>query len=125
MRFTILRSALLISASLAYAADNSRNRTEKTEQTGIASFYSTRMDGRITASGQRFNNRSLTAAHRELPLGTRLRLTNTTNGRSVVVHVNDRGPFVKGREISVTRQAARQLGFIKAGTAAVKIVPVS
>jgi rare lipoprotein A len=82
-----------------------------------ASFYSTKFNGHRTASGQRFNSNALTAAHKTLPLGTRLKLTNPQNHRSVVVRVNDRGPFVKGRDISVTRAAARRLGFTRAGTA--------
>ena len=85
-------------------------------KTVTASFYSTRYNGRRTASGQRFSSSSLTAAHRSLPFGTRVKLTNVKNNRSVVVRVTDRGPFVKGREISVTRLAARRLGFIRAGT---------
>jgi len=88
-------------------------------KTVLASFYSPRFDGRLTASGERFNSNALTAAHRELPFGTKVKLTNVTNQKSVVVRVNDRGPNVKGREISVTRLAARRLGFTKAGTAQV------
>ena len=88
-------------------------------KTVTVSFYSARYDGRRTASGQRFSSNALTAAHRSLPFGTNVKLTNVTNKRSVVVRVNDRGPFVDGREISVTRQAAQRLGFIKAGTARV------
>jgi len=84
-----------------------------------ASFYSTRYNGRRTASGQRFNSNALTAAHRTLPFGTKVKVTNLSNNRSVVVRVNDRGPFVKGREISVTRLAARRLDFVRAGTARV------
>jgi rare lipoprotein A len=84
-----------------------------------ASFYSTRYNGRRTASGQRFSSNALTAAHRSLPFGTKVKLINVKNNRSVVVRVNDRGPFVKGREISVTRLAARRLGFIRAGTTGV------
>jgi rare lipoprotein A len=71
-----------------------------------ASFYSTRYNGRRTASGQRFSSNALTAAHRSLPFGTKVKLINVKNNRSVVVRVNDRGPFVKGREISVTRLLA-------------------
>ena len=88
-------------------------------KTVTASYYSTRYNGRRTASGQRFSSNALTAAHRSLPFGTKVKLTNVKNNRSVVVRVNDRGPFVKGREISVTRLAARRLGFIRAGTTGV------
>jgi rare lipoprotein A len=76
-------------------------------QTGIASVYS----GGITASGERASAYGLTAAHRTLPFGTLVRVTSRRNGRSVVVRINDRGPFVRGRVIDVTPAAARALGF--------------
>lgn len=87
----------------------------------ICSFYGRKYDGRVTASGKRFSNNSMTAAHRTFPMGTKLKLTNLANNKSVVVTVNDRGPFVKGRDISVTRRAAQELGFVKQGTARVSI----
>jgi len=77
---------------------------------GMASVYSTE-SGHRTASGGSLNPQGLTAAHRTLPFGTKVRVTNTSNGRSVVVTVNDRGPFVRGRVIDVTPAAARALGF--------------
>jgi rare lipoprotein A len=76
-------------------------------QTGIASIYS----GGRTANGERAAASGLTAAHRTLPFGTRVRVTNRLTGRSVVVRINDRGPFVRGRVIDVTPAAARALGF--------------
>ena len=95
----------------------------KTAASGTAkvSFYANRYNGRITANKERFSNNALTAAHRDLPFGTKLKLTNPANQRSVVVRVNDRGPFVKGRDISVTRRAARELGFTKTGLAEVNM----
>jgi len=90
-------------------------------ETGVCSFYARAYNGRLTASGARFDSNALTAAHREYPLGTRLRLTNLANNRSVVVTVNDRGPYVKGREISVTRRVARELGFLARGLTTVNI----
>lgn len=92
-----------------------------TADTGLCSYYSRRHDGHITAGGKRFNSNALTAAHRTYPMGTKLRLTNPANNKRVDVVVNDRGPFVKGRDISVTRRAARELGFIRQGVATVKI----
>jgi len=80
------------------------------EQAGIASVYS-HESGSNTASGQKLNTAALTAAHRNLPFGTKVKVTNTNNGRSVVVTINDRGPFVRGRVIDVTPAAARELGF--------------
>jgi rare lipoprotein A len=79
-------------------------------QSGIASVYSTESGSR-TASGVRLNPGALTAAHRSLPFGSKVRVTNRSNGRSVVVTVNDRGPFVRGRIIDVTPAGARALGF--------------
>ena len=85
---------------------------------GVASFYT---EGTRTASGQRFNPEDLTAAHPTLPFGTRLRVTNVSNGRSVIVRVNDRGPFVPGRVVDVSYSAAEELGMIGRGTAKVKL----
>lgn len=78
-------------------------------QAGMASVYG--YQGGRTASGQVANPRRLTAAHRSLPFGTRVRVTNRRNGRSVVVRINDRGPFIRGRIIDVTPAAAQALGF--------------
>jgi peptidoglycan lytic transglycosylase len=79
-------------------------------QSGIASVYSTE-SGSGTASGQKLNPGALTAAHRTLPFGTKVKVTNKSNGRSVVVTINDRGPFVSGRVIDLTPAGARALGF--------------
>lgn len=85
---------------------------------GVASFYS---EGARTASGEKFDPNELTAAHRTLPFGTRLRVTNVTNGRSVTVRVNDRGPFVAGRDVDVSYFAAERLGITERGVAKVKV----
>jgi len=82
---------------------------EAPAQSGIASVYS--YEGGRTASGERAHPSGLTAAHRSLPFGTEVRVTNRRNGHSVVVRINDRGPFVRGRVIDVTPAAARSLGF--------------
>ena len=88
---------------------------------GVASFYGRGFAGRPTATGERFNPGAMTAAHRTLPFGTRVRVTNTRNGRSVVVRINDRGPFIRGRVIDLSTAAARALGMINSGLAPVKI----
>jgi rare lipoprotein A len=85
---------------------------------GMASYYS---QGQRTASGVRFNPGALTAAHRSLPFGTRVRVTNRANGRSVVVTINDRGPFVGGRVIDLSRAAAQAISMTGAGVAAVSL----
>jgi len=79
-------------------------------QSGVASVYSTR-EGLKTASGARLSDGALTAAHRSLPFGSKVRVTNRRNGRTIVVTINDRGPFVRGRVIDVTPAGARALGF--------------
>ncbi len=78
-----------------------------------ASYYSDKFNGRKTASGSKFNNNKYTAAHRKLPFGTKLRLTNEVNGKSVIVEVTDRGPFTKSREIDITRRAFMELAHNK------------
>jgi rare lipoprotein A len=88
---------------------------------GIASYYGYDWAGNKTASGQRFNPEAMTAAHRSLPFGTRVRVTNTRNGRSVVVRINDRGPYIRGRVIDLSSGAARIIGMIGSGIAPVKI----
>ncbi len=85
---------------------------------GLASFYT---EGTQTASGEKFDTQELTAAHRTLPFGTRLRVTNVTTGQSVTVRVNDRGPFVPGRVVDVSHAAAETLGMVGGGVAKVKL----
>ncbi|MFC3097506.1 septal ring lytic transglycosylase RlpA family protein [Alteraurantiacibacter palmitatis] len=88
---------------------------------GIASFYADRFNGQRTASGERFDNRALTAAHRTLPFGSLVRVTNPANGASVVVRITDRGPFSHGRLIDVSRAAAEELGLVRAGHGRVEL----
>ena len=87
---------------------------------GKAAYYSDRFNGRKTASGQRFSNAAMTAAHNTLPFGTRVKVTNTKNNKSVVVRVNDRGPSTPGSVFDLTRAAAKKLGYVRAGLADVK-----
>ena len=84
-------------------------------QSGGASWYGPGFHGRRTASGERFNSRALTAAHRSLPFGSRVRVTNERTGRSVVVRINDRGPFVGGRVIDLSKAAAQAVGISGVG----------
>jgi rare lipoprotein A len=91
------------------------------EQVGEASWYGPGFHGKKTANGEVFNQNRLTAAHRTLPLGTRAEVTNLENGKSVEVRINDRGPYVGGRVIDLSRAAARRLGIVEEGTATVKI----
>ncbi|WP_231638892.1 septal ring lytic transglycosylase RlpA family protein [Aurantiacibacter marinus] len=89
--------------------------------TGVASYYGRRFHGRRTANGERFNMNEMTAAHRTLPFGSRVRVTNTSNGQSVIVRINDRGPFIRGREIDVSRAAAEEIGMIRRGHSNVEL----
>ena len=116
--------AVLLAACLAGGCATTGGREglrDAQPETGTASFYARRFQGRVTASGERYDERALTAAHRTLPFGTRLRITNLENGRSVVVTVTDRGPADRGRVVDLSRHAARQLGFVREGTARVRL----
>lgn len=88
---------------------------------GLASWYGPGFHGRRSASGERFNQNALTAAHRSLPFGTKVRVTNKRNGRSIVVRINDRGPHVRGRIIDLSAAAARTLGVMQSGVAPVRV----
>ena len=92
---------------------------------GRASYYAHRFHGRRTASGRMYDENELTAAHRTLPFGSTLRVTNLSNQRSVVVTVTDRGPFIRGRVIYLSHRAASQLGFLRKGITKVHLELVS
>ncbi|MFW5656307.1 MAG: septal ring lytic transglycosylase RlpA family protein [Bacteroidota bacterium] len=94
-------------------------------QTGDASYYSDELTGRYTASGEKYDTLAYTAAHMTLPFGTHARVTNMKNGRSVVVKINDRGPFVSGRVIDLSKAAAREIGLLQEGITRVKIEVVN
>jgi rare lipoprotein A len=91
------------------------------EAVGVASWYGGKFHGRTTASGEPYDMHAMTAAHPNLPFGTKVRVTNLENGRSVVLRINDRGPFAKRRIIDVSRHAAEHLGFLGSGLARVRI----
>lgn len=91
---------------------------------GIASWYGPGFHGRKTASGERFNQKAMTCAHRKLPFGSKIKVTNLNNDKSVIVTVNDRGPFVRRRIVDLSRQAAYEIGLISTGTAPVRVETV-
>ncbi len=93
----------------------------KITQKGKASYYANSFNGRKTASGEKFRNSKLTAAHKTLPFGTKVKVTNLRNGQSVKVRINDRGPFVAGRIIDLSRKAARRIGMKNEGVGNVEI----
>jgi len=88
---------------------------------GVASYYGARFHGRQTANGERFNMHALTAAHKTLPFGTKLKVTNPDNGRSVVVRINDRGPYVGNRVLDLSKGAAAKIGMVQKGVGKVKM----
>lgn len=99
-----------------YPAEN-----EKYDSTGIASWYGPQFHGKHTANGEVFDENQLTAAHPTLPMPVLARVTNLENGKSIIVRVNDRGPFAAGREIDMSKKAAEMLGFMQKGTAKVRV----
>jgi rare lipoprotein A len=123
-----IAGALILPSCATQATASSRSNGGQTEwevstvQHGKASWYGTRCNGGSrTASGERLSNGAATAAHKTLPMGTSVRVTNLTNGKSEVVRINDRGPYTKGRVIDVTEGVAQRLGFYSRGIASVKV----
>ncbi|WMS42713.1 septal ring lytic transglycosylase RlpA family protein [Acuticoccus sp. MNP-M23] len=88
---------------------------------GVASYYGARFHGRQTANGERFNMHAMTAAHKSLPFGTKVKVTNPDNGRSVVVRINDRGPYVGNRVLDLSKGAAAKIGMVNKGVGKVKM----
>jgi rare lipoprotein A len=95
--------------------------TTKIAQSGVASYYGPGFHGRRTANGEAFDMHAMTAAHRTLPFGTKVKVTNLANGKSAIVRVNDRGPYANGRIIDLSVAAAKQIGSTNSGTARVTL----
>jgi rare lipoprotein A len=108
----ITTKAATAAAALAAGLMLAASTGSASAQCGRASWYALNSK---TASGERMNPAAMTAAHRSLPFGTKVKVTNKNNGKSVVVRINDRGPFIKGRVIDVSKGAAQKLGFISSG----------
>ncbi|MDX1977699.1 MAG: septal ring lytic transglycosylase RlpA family protein [Pseudanabaenaceae cyanobacterium bins.68] len=117
----LLRNLMTSPQPIAAAPVRATTRPSRPQISGMASWYGADFHGRLSASGEVFNKFQLTAAHRSLPFGTRVRVTNLQNGRSVVVRINDRGPFYGDRILDVSKAAASALGFIDHGVARVKV----
>jgi rare lipoprotein A len=124
MKKTLTTAALLMTLLPITFESQARPGPGHTQK-GIASYYHDSLHGLKTASGQIYNRNRLSAAHKTLPLGTKIRVTDTLTGNSIVVKVNDRGPFVKGRIIDLSREAASELGMIKRGVSSVKLEVLS
>jgi rare lipoprotein A (peptidoglycan hydrolase) len=110
--------------SLSLPEDSAEVSSGSFRTLGRASWYGPRFDGQPTANGETFDMNALTAAHRTLPLGSRVLVHNLENDRSVVVKINDRGPYIRGRDIDLSYGAARQLGMVPDGLARVEITPL-
>ncbi|MBF59626.1 septal ring lytic transglycosylase RlpA family protein [Halomonas sp. FeN2] len=112
---------ICLAAVIASSAANSAFAHETETQEGVASFYSDRFQGAPTASGEPFDQQALTAAHPSLPFGTKVLVTRPDTGQEVEVLINDRGPFIQGRIIDLSKRAAAKLGMIRRGTAPVMV----
>ena len=110
-----------VTGSISQPISQASIATGKAFQRGTASWYGPGFHGRKTASGERFNSFDMTAAHRSLPFGTKVRVTNRKNGKSVVVRINDRGPYVGKRVIDLSRGAAQAVSMVGSGTAPVTL----
>ncbi len=108
---------LLFTACVIFSAGFTLAQT----QTGKASFYADKFEGRMTASGEKYKHNKLTAAHKSLPFGTKVRVTNISNGNVVEVVINDRGPYAEGRIIDLSKSAAEKLGFVAMGLTEVRV----
>lgn len=112
---------ILIFAGCASAPRYGSHEAGRISETGIASYYAEDFHGKLTANGETYDMYGLTAAHRTLPLNTIVRVTNLENDKSIILRINDRGPFVKDRILDCSYGAAVKLGFMGMGTAKVKI----
>lgn len=125
MRPSLLGMLLVIASAGCPGKSDPTTPTRTPAQTGLASYYARSLAGHPTASGEPYDPKKLTAAHRTLPLGTRVRVTNIDNQATVEVRINDRGPFVEGRIIDVSTAAARELGMTEKGVVPVEIEVLS
>jgi rare lipoprotein A (peptidoglycan hydrolase) len=114
-------SQMALSEAVPVAKQTTIKPTTKTVQRGKGSWYGPGFRGKKTASGERFNPAELTAAHKTFPLGSKAKVTNLKNGKTVKVEITDRGPFVEGRIIDLSKAAAEKLGMIGSGTVPVRV----
>lgn len=114
------KNLVIICCSVLYILLNACS--PKIHEKGSASFYADSFQGKRTANGERFNQKKKSAAHKTLPFGTKVKVTNLKNGKSVKVRINDRGPFVAGRIIDLSKRAAQKIDMKKDGVVSVEIV---
>ncbi len=117
MKISIVFIILLIAATSCHR----KAYTGSGSETGMASYYAESYNGKKTANGEIYHSSDMTAAHKKLPFGTKVKVTNLSNGKTVKVRINDRGPFIEGRIIDLTRKAAKKLDMLTAGVTKVKI----
>ncbi|TDG34792.1 septal ring lytic transglycosylase RlpA family protein [Pedobacter changchengzhani] len=121
MKYLILLSFCLFFLNVSAQNAIEHSEPDSIRKTVLATYYHPKFEGRRTTSGAKYRAKKLTAAHRTLPFGTEVTVTNPDNGKSVVVKVNDRGPFVKRLAIDLSESAAKQIGIFKKGIAKVKL----
>lgn len=121
MRYLLLLSSLFLFLHSNAQNSDSNNEPDSIKKTGYATYYHRKFEGRRTSSGARYRGKKLTAAHRTLPFGTKITVTNPANGKSVTVKVNDRGPFVKKYAIDLSESAAKEIGIFRLGSAKVQL----
>ena len=119
-RILILLSTLVLLSCSSMPTSSHMHQSGHTES-GKASFYAMKFQSRKTANGERFDQAALTAAHKKLPFGTKVKVTNVKNGKSVIVRINDRGPFIAGRIIDLSRSAFSVIGHLDAGVLDVRV----
>lgn len=124
IKLVLLSVLSVILAACSTAPSNINNQQRDVAEQGKASFYADKYHGRTTASGERFNQQAATAAHLKLPFGTRVNVTNIANNRSVVVRINDRGPYIRGRIIDLSKAMFEKIADSKVGVIDVTVTVI-
>ena len=124
IKFIFISVLLVILTACSTAPSNINNQQRDVAEQGKASFYADKYHGRTTASGERFSQQAATAAHLKLPFGTRVKVTNIANNKSVVVRINDRGPYIRGRIIDLSKAMFKKIADPKVGVIDVTVTVI-
>lgn len=124
IKFVFISVLLVILTACSTAPSNINNQQRNVAEQGKASFYADKYHGRTTASGERFSQQAATAAHLKLPFGTRVKVTNIANNKSVVVRINDRGPYIRGRIIDLSKAMFEKIADSSAGVIDVSVTVI-
>lgn len=124
IKFVFISVLLVILTACSTAPSNINNQQRDVAEQGKASFYADKYHGRTTASGERFSQQAATAAHLKLPFGTRVKVTNIANNKSVVVRINDRGPYIRGRIIDLSKAMFKKIADPKVGVIDVSVTVI-